>query len=176
MRGRGIAVAVVAVLALVLPGATGSLAGDKKNKDVKTGTITGTVVDLACQILGEKPGAGHKGCAEGGVPVGLVDERGRLWVAINGDYGSATTMLLPYMGQKVKATGWYLERKGERLVSIATVVPVEVATPAAGVPSTTGPKEEWVCPHHCGGHGEKAGKCPQCGLEMERKKPEPTRP
>ena len=135
---------------------------DKKEK-AKTVTVTGTVVDLACQILGEKPGEGHQGCAKGGVPVGLVDAKGRLWVAINAAYGSATEQLLPYMGKTVKATGWYVERKGERLISISTVEEVGGATGAAKAAA------EWVCPHACGGHGDKPGKCPMCGMEMVKK-------
>ena len=156
-------VVVVAMLAAL---AGGAQAEKKKNKDVKTGAITGTVIDLACQILGEKPDAGHKGCAEGGVPVGLVDAKGRVWVAINASYGSATALLLPYMGQKVKAEGWYIERKGERLISITTVSPVETAS-ATKPPAK---KAAWICPHHCGGEGATAGACPHCGMAMVENK------
>ncbi len=145
------------------PKPDGKTDGKKKN-GAKSGSVTGTVVDLACQILGEKPDAGHKGCAEGGVPVGLVDAKGRLWTAIDANYGSATDELLPFMGQKVKASGWIVERKNERLISIATVEPVTAPVKADG---KTNAKATWVCPHACS-TADKPGKC-HCGLEMVKK-------
>jgi len=144
---------------------------DKKSdgkKGAKSGSVTGTVVDLACQILGEKPDPGHKGCAEGGVPVGLVDAKGKLWMAIDANYGSATDELLPYMGKKIKATGWFVERKGERLISISTIEEVPELAGKGSAPKKAA--ESWICPHECGGTGTKAGACPACGLEMVRKK------
>lgn len=130
-------------------------------KGAKAGSVTGTVVDLACQVLGEKPDPGHRGCAEGGVPVGLVDAKGKLWMAIDANYGSATDELLPFMGKKVKATGWFVEKKDQRLISIATVEPV--GTTAAGAA-----KEAWVCPHACS-TSDRPGKC-HCGLELVKRK------
>ena len=150
-------------LATIAPAAEG-----KKNKNVQTGSITGTVVDVACSILGEKPGPGHKGCAEGGVPVGLVDGKGKLWLAINDQYGSATAMLVPFMGQKVRATGWYVVHQRDRLISIASVEPVTDTKAAATGKAAV--KESWICPHECGGKGDHAGPCPQCGMEMVKKK------
>lgn len=137
--------------------------GKTKRNDAKTGSVTGTVVDLACQILGEKPDPGHKGCAAGGVPVGLVDAKGRLWMAIDANYGSATDELLPFMGKKVKATGWFVERRNERLISIASVEAV------GGTVFAGGAAPGWVCPHACGGTGTTSGVCPVCGLEMVKK-------
>ncbi len=126
-----------------------------KKKAVKTGVVTGVVVDIACEVLGEAPGPGHRACAEGGVPMGIVDARGKLWHAINASYGSATPLLLPLIGQCVRAEGWFVERKGERLISIAKVEAVAAAA-----------AERWVCPHACGGTGTHAGACPKCGLAM----------
>src|SRR5262245_46214150 len=76
----------------------GDKTGDKKKNPAKAGSVTGTVVDLACQVLGEKPDPGHKGCAENGVPLGLLDAKGKLWIAIDANYGSATDELLPHVG------------------------------------------------------------------------------
>jgi hypothetical protein len=138
-------------------------------KDAKAGTVSGTVVDLACQVLGEQPDPGHKGCAELGVPVGIVDANGKLWIAIDANYGSATDELLPFMGMKVKATGWFVERKGERLISIASLE--EVAEPGKGggkAKADGKAKESWVCPHGCS-TSDKPGKC-ACGLELVKKK------
>jgi len=167
--------AVVALMvASVMIGASGAgRAKDQEKKRgakpaVKTGAIMGIVVDVACQILGEAPGPGHKGCAEGGVPVGIVDDHGKMWLAINGSYGSATPLLAPFMGRRVRAEGWYLERKGERLISIAKVEAVE---PQPGAADTPAKRERWVCPHACGGTGDKAGACPKCGLTMVKEKP-----
>ncbi len=134
-------------------------------KAAKAGAVTGTVVDLACQVLGEKPDPGHKGCAENGVPVGLLDAKGKLWIAIDANYGSATDELLPHMGRKVKASGWFVERKGERLISIASIEPVE--EPARAGKDKAAAKETWVCPHACS-TADKPGKC-HCGLEMVKK-------
>lgn len=152
-------------------------AADKKSdgktsdgkKGAKSGSVTGMVVDLACQVLGEKPDPGHKGCAEGGVPVGLVDAKGKLWMAIDANYGSATDELLPYMGKKVKASGWFVERKGERLISIATIEEVVESVKGVGKVKADGKtKESWVCPHACS-TSDKPGMC-SCGLEMVKKK------
>lgn len=138
-----------------------------RKAEVKTGAVTGVVVDVACQILGEHAGPGHRGCAEGGVPVAILDDRGRMWSAINASYGSATALLAPLMGQRVRAEGWYVERNGERLISIAHVKAVAAEPQAEGGAAKQTP---WVCPRACGGTGERAGACPVCGLTMVPRK------
>lgn len=148
--------------------ACGGAPAKEGKKAAKPGAVTGAVVDVACAILGEAPHPGHKGCAEGGVPMGILDDQGRLWHAISGKFGSATEMLLPHVGKRVKAEGWYAEAKGERLISISTVTALDV--PPASATATQPSGGAWECPHHCGGTGTKAGACPKCGLEMTKKK------
>lgn len=102
--------------------AEGKEAGHKHGKaKVVTGAVTGVVVDLACEILGEEPGPGHQACGQGGVPVGILDGKGRLWICINEKYGSASDMLVPLMGRKVKAEGWFVNKGKFGLLSIAKV-------------------------------------------------------
>lgn len=123
-KGRWIAVLVLAGMMLALPvvQAGEKDGGHKHGKaKVQTGSVTGVVVDLACEILGEEPGPGHQTCGQGGVPVGILDGKGRLWICINAEYGSASDLLVPLMGRKVRAEGWFVNKGKYGLLSIAKV-------------------------------------------------------
>jgi len=127
-----VSLAAILALALVSPSIAEKAdsghqhkAESKAKKAVKTGSITGVVVDLACEMLGEEPGPGHQACATGGVPIGLLDKEGRIWIAISDKYGSPNEMLLPLMGKNVKAEGWYVRKPGVGLISISKVAEVK---------------------------------------------------
>lgn len=46
---------------------------------------------------------------------------------------------------------------------------VKEGAPKAAAPASEGTKIAWTCPM-CGGHFDKAGKCPECGMDLIQKK------
>ena len=97
-------------------------------------TITGEVVDLQCYITGltgPGKGASHKdcaiSCAKGGIPLGILQDKsntlylaGQSKVAMKG----ANEMLLPFVAEKVKATGRVFEIGGLKFLLIKKVTKV----------------------------------------------------
>lgn len=124
---KTIAIAILTMMTVVM--LAGQVASEKDNDDAdkvstKTGIVIGIVIDIPCYIM--KHGHGHSVCAlDQGLPVGLVDAEGNIWIAINDKYAAANKLLAPLMGQRVKAEGWYVEADPYRLISISKVTSLE---------------------------------------------------
>jgi len=97
-------------------------------------TITGEVVDAWCyasQTMGAGRGEGHKACAlacsYGGVSMGILEDgTNQLYVAAKyKGYHGCNELLIPYVAQKVKVTGWVGDLGGCRMLKIRTVTPLE---------------------------------------------------
>lgn len=93
-------------------------------------TVIGEVVDAWCyasQTMGPGKGESHKACAlaciNGGVSVGILEEStGNLFIAAKyKGYQGCRELLLPLVGEKVKATGWVGDLGGCRMLKIKTV-------------------------------------------------------
>jgi hypothetical protein len=95
--------------------------------------VTGEVVDSWCyasQTMGLGRGEAHKPCAlaciHGGVTPGIVDDQGTLYIAAKYKaYTGCRDLLLPYVAQKVKATGWLTTKGGCNIMKIMKVEPVK---------------------------------------------------
>lgn len=91
--------------------------------------VTGEVVDLACYLGHGARGAGHRDCAEkciaSGLPVGILSEEGRVYVAIGGEHEPANSTLAPLAAKRVRATGEVTEQSGVHLIALERVEVVE---------------------------------------------------
>jgi len=91
--------------------------------------VTGEVVDTWCyasQVMGSGRGPNHLpcglACAHGGVTLGIVDDKGVLYVAAKyKGYTGCKDLLTPYMAKRVKVHGWLAEKGGSRILKIQTV-------------------------------------------------------
>jgi hypothetical protein len=128
------AVALVAVL--IVAGFAVAKAADQKAAAAapKSVTMTGEIVDTDCYIGHGAMGEKHKECAatcvNSGTPMGLLTEKGVLYLLTpphdNKDgYNKAKEMV----SQKVAVTGEVGERAGMKMIEVMSVAPA--AAPAA---------------------------------------------
>ncbi len=99
----------------------------QQRKPPKTMTITGEVVDCFCYVtMGKEKGsgAGHKQCAEmcakNGLPLGIADERGTVYVAFQ-KHKLANDLLAPCIAQKVTVTGVVHLHAGFNVIEVEKV-------------------------------------------------------
>jgi len=127
------AVALVAVL--IAAGFAVAKAADEKAAAAKSKsvTMTGEIVDTDCYIGHGAMGEKHKECAAtcvaGGTPMGLLTDKGMLYLLTppheNKDgYNKAKEMV----GTKVAITGEVGERSGMKMIEVMSVAPA--AAPA----------------------------------------------
>ncbi len=94
----------------------------------KVTTIQGEVVDLACYLTKGQHGASHEECAKmcisSGLPVGILDKDGHVYLAITANHKSANSLLEPYAAKQVKVTGTVDRRGGVDIVAVDKVEPL----------------------------------------------------
>ena len=132
---RILGLALVAVM-LVVAGFTVAKADEKMAMEkTKTVTMTGEIVDTACYLGHGAMGEKHKQCAAtcvaAGAPMGLLTEKGVLYLLTppheNKDgYNKAKNMV----GDKVAVTGEMNERSGMKSIEVASVKPAAAAAAA----------------------------------------------
>jgi hypothetical protein len=87
-------------------------------------TIQGELVDLACYLEhgghGEKHKACATSCAQSGLPIGLLDKHGHLYLLI-GDHKPLNAQVADKMGDTVTATGTVSERNGMKMIEASSV-------------------------------------------------------
>ena len=93
-------------------------------------TIIGEPIDPACYITMGSKGIDHKACAEAcnkaGQSLAILAIDGSLYFAIEGVPGtSPDSILLPFIGTKVKVTGKVFERGGSKAMVVEKVEPVK---------------------------------------------------
>lgn len=92
--------------------------------DQPTQTIQGELVDLACYLGHGGHGEKHKSCAtacaQSGLPIGLLDKKGNLYLVI-GDHKPMNDQLADKMGDTVKATGKVSERSGMKMIEVSKI-------------------------------------------------------
>jgi len=129
------------VFAAVLATATLSRAQDMKDmkgmsmsndKGEKSTTIQGEVIDMACYMTKGERGAAHAECAQAcinsGLPVGLLDKSGHVYLCMTSTHKSANSMLVQYAAKQVKVTGTVYKKGGMDLLAVNKVEPLDSGT------------------------------------------------
>ncbi len=91
-----------------------------------TVTVNGEVVDLWCYLEGGDHGASHKecgtACAKAGNPIGIVDAKGNVYVAVGiEDHQTGQSVLIDKMSQNVTATGTLVKKGGTQVLYVKSV-------------------------------------------------------
>ena len=107
------------VLVLVVFAALGQPKGPKV-------TVKGEVVDLWCYLEDGSHGADHKACAvtcaEAGNPIGIVDAKGNVYVAMGiKDHQPGREVLVEKMAQTVTVTGTLVKKGGTQVIYVTEV-------------------------------------------------------
>ena len=93
--------------------------------DGKPITLIGQVVDTGCYIHHDSKGADHadcaKMCAKAGVPLAILDDKGKLYLPIATDHKNQNVKLMPFIEQKVKVTGLAYDKGGLSGIDIKTI-------------------------------------------------------
>lgn len=88
-------------------------------------TVIGTVVDTGCYLVHDGIGADHeqcaKECARKGIPLAILDEKGKIYLPLGVDHENPNTRLMPFVEKKVKVTGTSVERGGLSGITIKTI-------------------------------------------------------
>jgi hypothetical protein len=89
-------------------------------------TVTGEVVDMWCYLEGGDRGAAKKecatACAKAGNPIGLLDEKGNLYVTAGlKDHQPAQAMLVDKMSEQVTVSGTLVKKGGIQMIYVDTV-------------------------------------------------------
>ena len=100
-----------------------SFSQEKSKKEMQEATITGEIIDVKCYLTGMMGGKGdeHKQCAidcvKGGLPIGILDDKTEKVYTVVPKKGmeGANTALMPFLAQKVKLTGTFVEKGGMKL-------------------------------------------------------------
>lgn len=122
----------VLVLAATLATAAVSHAQDMKNmsmsKGAKTTTIQGEVIDMACYMTKDQHGAAHADCAQmcinNGLPVGILDNSGHVYLCMTATQKPANSLLVQYAAKQVKVTGTVYKKGGMDLLAVDKVEPL----------------------------------------------------
>ena len=114
--------ATIGLLALLLLGVV-SVFGEPKGDNVK---IKGEVVDLWCYLEGGDHGADHKACgiscAKAGNPIGLVTEKGEVYVMMGiKDHQPGKDVLIEKMADTVTVEGTLVKKGGTQVIYVTAV-------------------------------------------------------
>jgi hypothetical protein len=101
--------------------------GDGKGTTI---TIIGEPIDPACYLTMGSKGLDHKACAEAcnkaGQSIAILANDGSLYFAIQGiPTTSPDSLLIPFIGKKVKVTGRVFESGGSKAMVVEKVEPVK---------------------------------------------------
>ncbi|HJY88228.1 MAG TPA: hypothetical protein VKE24_15450 [Candidatus Acidoferrales bacterium] len=89
-------------------------------------TVKGEVVDLWCYLEGGDHGEKHRecatNCAKAGNPLGIVDAKGNVYVAMGlQDHQPGRDVLLDKVAQTVTVTGTLVKKGGTQLLYITSI-------------------------------------------------------
>ena len=124
-------------VALALAGFTIAYAAEqakaKAKAEPKTVTMVGEIVDTDCYLSHGAMGEKHKQCAAaclaGGTPMGLLTEKGVLYLLTPPhDNKDAYNKAKEWVGDKVEVTGLSMERGGMKGIEVTGAKPVVAAT------------------------------------------------
>ena len=97
--------------------------GEPKGDEV---TVKGEVIDVWCYMEGGDHGADHKGCAiicaKAGNPIGILDEKGNVYVALGiKDHQPGREVLIDKMADTVTVTGTLVKKGGTQVIYVKSV-------------------------------------------------------
>lgn len=121
MNRRIVCVVSMAAAALVLTVRTA--VGEPKGKEV---TVRGEVIDLWCYLEGGDHGADHKDCAvtcaKAGNPIGILDAKGNVYVAMGiKDHQPGREVLIDKMAETVTVSGTLVKKGGVQVIYVKSV-------------------------------------------------------
>ena len=115
-----------ATVVTVLVGALLAHDDDVHGKPIK---LTGMVVDTGCYLSHNSKGPEHVACAttcaKAGVPLAILDDKGKLYTVVAADHKNPNLKLMPFIEKKVKIDGTLMEKGGLTGISIKTVEAAE---------------------------------------------------
>ena len=104
----------------------------KMDKSTKTTTVQGEVIDMACYMTKGQHGAGHADCAQmcinNGLPVGILDKSGHVYLCMTATHKPANSLLVQYAAKEVKATGTVYQKGGMDMLAVDKVEPIDKDT------------------------------------------------
>jgi hypothetical protein len=97
--------------------------GEPKGEEV---TVKGEVIDLWCYLEGGDHGADHKECAvmcaKAGNPIGILDAKGNVYVAMGiKEHQPGRNVLIDKMAETVTVTGTLVRKGGVQVVYVKSV-------------------------------------------------------
>ena len=116
-------IGTLAVAAVVCAFAARVAVTEPKGEEV---TVKGEVVDLWCYLEGGDHGAEHKdcaiACAKAGNPIGILDKKGNLYVAMGiKDHQPGKEVLLDKMAETVTVSGTLVKKGGVQVIYVKSV-------------------------------------------------------
>jgi rubrerythrin len=167
MKKLVIAMAAVAITGLFVTGLVraAEVQGQATVKVEESVTVVGEVLDMACYLDHGAQGENHTSCAktciESGLPVGIKDKEGKVYLVI-GEHKPLNKELAPLAAKTITIRGKLVTRDGISMIENAEIIgSATTAKPAADM--------KYTCPM-CGGAFDKPGKCPKCGMNLVEKK------
>jgi hypothetical protein len=122
----------VLLFLFVIVSCSSAIAGGKKpDMAAKETTISGEVVDVSCYLAHGAKGADHQSCAvscaKAGGPVGIVSDKGKLYVSVMPDdhSGGPNEKLMDHIGKHVNVTGIVRSKAGVNGMMITKVEDTE---------------------------------------------------
>ncbi len=121
MKRQSFALAAM-LIALLTINSTEAMS-QSKSKDK---TIKGEVIDLWCYLDDGSHGASHKECAttcaKAGNPIGILDAKGNIYVAMgSNDHQPGREILIDKMSDTVTVTGKLVKKGGTQVLYISSV-------------------------------------------------------
>jgi len=100
----------------------------KMDKSAKTTTVQGEVIDMACYMTKGEHGSDHADCAtaciNSGLPVGVLDKSGHVYLCMTATHKPANSLLVQYAAKEVKVTGIVYKKGGMDMFAVDKVEPV----------------------------------------------------
>ena len=116
-----------AVLVLACLATGSSFAEDAPDIKGEKITVKGEVIDVWCYMEGGDKGAAHKNCgiacAEAGNPIGILDEKGNVYILMGGqkDHQPGKELLVDKISETVTVEGTLAEKGGTKVLFVKSV-------------------------------------------------------
>src|SRR2546422_591198 len=116
-------VCVLSMVAAALALTVRTAVGEPKGEEV---TVKGEVVDLWCYLEGGDHGKDHKDCAtmcaKAGNPIGILDDKGNIYVVMGlKEHQAGKELLSDKMAETVTASGTLVKKGGVQVIYVKTV-------------------------------------------------------